>query len=256
MSARTLTWPSGYPPPDIPKCGFENEDPACNQGACPLPTGRPVGPSPAVQPKPLLAATRTLSLSPLLRPGGAGFGGRPVLAQHPDRLHLRIQVSGGTSVVRLRDPGTTTGAVAGTPREGRWGEGLRDTGEKSLTHLRTQEERRRRWEQGWGGLEVLGTSGDEQLGAGRVGAGRVGAWTLAVGGPGLPSYFCNGSLRPFGIGPLLAEQGWGVPLPQRHKGAQSCLPAELNESTGKVTERGDKEGGETQRNEVTSPRSR
>lgn len=26
-----LNWPMGHPPPDIPKCGFDNEDPACNQ---------------------------------------------------------------------------------------------------------------------------------------------------------------------------------------------------------------------------------
>ncbi|XP_046948928.1 atrial natriuretic peptide receptor 1 [Lynx rufus] len=26
-----LSWPLGHPPPDIPKCGFDNEDPACNQ---------------------------------------------------------------------------------------------------------------------------------------------------------------------------------------------------------------------------------
>ncbi|KAF0880534.1 INT3 protein, partial [Crocuta crocuta] len=26
-----LNWPLGHPPPDIPKCGFDNEDPACNQ---------------------------------------------------------------------------------------------------------------------------------------------------------------------------------------------------------------------------------
>uniref|UniRef100_A0A9L0T1B0 Guanylate cyclase n=1 Tax=Equus caballus TaxID=9796 RepID=A0A9L0T1B0_HORSE len=31
MSGRNLNWPLGYPPPDIPKCGFDNEDPACNQ---------------------------------------------------------------------------------------------------------------------------------------------------------------------------------------------------------------------------------
>ncbi|XP_047375739.1 atrial natriuretic peptide receptor 1 isoform X3 [Sciurus carolinensis] len=31
MSGRKLYWPLGYPPPDIPKCGFDNEDPACNQ---------------------------------------------------------------------------------------------------------------------------------------------------------------------------------------------------------------------------------
>ncbi|KAG8519991.1 Atrial natriuretic peptide receptor 1 [Galemys pyrenaicus] len=31
MSGRKLNWPLGYPPPDIPKCGFDNEDPACNQ---------------------------------------------------------------------------------------------------------------------------------------------------------------------------------------------------------------------------------
>ncbi|XP_014647368.1 PREDICTED: atrial natriuretic peptide receptor 1 isoform X2 [Ceratotherium simum simum] len=31
VSGRKLNWPLGYPPPDIPKCGFDNEDPACNQ---------------------------------------------------------------------------------------------------------------------------------------------------------------------------------------------------------------------------------
>uniref|UniRef100_A0A5F9DG25 Guanylate cyclase n=1 Tax=Oryctolagus cuniculus TaxID=9986 RepID=A0A5F9DG25_RABIT len=31
VSGRKLYWPLGYPPPDIPKCGFDNEDPACNQ---------------------------------------------------------------------------------------------------------------------------------------------------------------------------------------------------------------------------------
>ncbi|XP_015996831.2 atrial natriuretic peptide receptor 1 [Rousettus aegyptiacus] len=31
VSGRRLHWPLGYPPPDIPRCGFENEDPACNQ---------------------------------------------------------------------------------------------------------------------------------------------------------------------------------------------------------------------------------
>ncbi|XP_069851644.1 atrial natriuretic peptide receptor 1 isoform X3 [Dipodomys merriami] len=31
VSGRQLYWPLGYPPPDIPKCGFDNEDPACNQ---------------------------------------------------------------------------------------------------------------------------------------------------------------------------------------------------------------------------------
>ncbi|XP_050022436.1 atrial natriuretic peptide receptor 1 isoform X2 [Alexandromys fortis] len=31
VSDRKLYWPLGYPPPDIPKCGFDNEDPACNQ---------------------------------------------------------------------------------------------------------------------------------------------------------------------------------------------------------------------------------
>uniref|UniRef100_A0A452V4I3 Guanylate cyclase n=1 Tax=Ursus maritimus TaxID=29073 RepID=A0A452V4I3_URSMA len=32
VPGRKLSWPLGYPPPDIPKCGFDNEDPACNQG--------------------------------------------------------------------------------------------------------------------------------------------------------------------------------------------------------------------------------
>ncbi|XP_034865513.1 atrial natriuretic peptide receptor 1 isoform X3 [Mirounga leonina] len=31
MPGCKLNWPLGYPPPDIPKCGFDNEDPACNQ---------------------------------------------------------------------------------------------------------------------------------------------------------------------------------------------------------------------------------
>ncbi|KAB1260898.1 Atrial natriuretic peptide receptor 1 [Camelus dromedarius] len=31
MSGCKLHWPLGYPPPDVPKCGFDNEDPACNQ---------------------------------------------------------------------------------------------------------------------------------------------------------------------------------------------------------------------------------
>ncbi|XP_074175093.1 atrial natriuretic peptide receptor 1 isoform X2 [Rhinolophus sinicus] len=31
VSGRTLNWPLGYPPPDIPKCGFDNEHPDCNQ---------------------------------------------------------------------------------------------------------------------------------------------------------------------------------------------------------------------------------
>ncbi|XP_027469601.1 atrial natriuretic peptide receptor 1 isoform X3 [Zalophus californianus] len=31
VPGRKLNWPLGYPPPDIPKCGFDNEDPACNQ---------------------------------------------------------------------------------------------------------------------------------------------------------------------------------------------------------------------------------
>uniref|UniRef100_H0W391 Guanylate cyclase n=1 Tax=Cavia porcellus TaxID=10141 RepID=H0W391_CAVPO len=31
-SGRQLYWPLGYPPPDVPKCGFDNEDPACSQG--------------------------------------------------------------------------------------------------------------------------------------------------------------------------------------------------------------------------------
>ncbi|XP_060057432.1 atrial natriuretic peptide receptor 1 isoform X1 [Erinaceus europaeus] len=31
MSGRDLYWPGGHPPPDIPRCGFDNEDPACNQ---------------------------------------------------------------------------------------------------------------------------------------------------------------------------------------------------------------------------------
>ncbi|XP_053447082.1 atrial natriuretic peptide receptor 1 isoform X2 [Nycticebus coucang] len=31
VSGRKLNWPLGYPPPDIPKCGFDNEEPACNQ---------------------------------------------------------------------------------------------------------------------------------------------------------------------------------------------------------------------------------
>ncbi|XP_055479383.1 atrial natriuretic peptide receptor 1 isoform X2 [Psammomys obesus] len=31
VSERKLHWPLGYPPPDIPKCGFDNEDPACKQ---------------------------------------------------------------------------------------------------------------------------------------------------------------------------------------------------------------------------------
>lgn len=31
MSGHKLNWPSGYPPPDIPKCGFDNENPTCNQ---------------------------------------------------------------------------------------------------------------------------------------------------------------------------------------------------------------------------------
>ncbi|KAM6217173.1 atrial natriuretic peptide receptor 1 [Rhynchocyon petersi] len=31
MPGRKLNWPLGYPPPDVPRCGFENEDPACNQ---------------------------------------------------------------------------------------------------------------------------------------------------------------------------------------------------------------------------------
>uniref|UniRef100_A0A8C2UWI3 Guanylate cyclase n=1 Tax=Chinchilla lanigera TaxID=34839 RepID=A0A8C2UWI3_CHILA len=31
-SGRELYWPLGYPPPDVPKCGFDNEDPACSQG--------------------------------------------------------------------------------------------------------------------------------------------------------------------------------------------------------------------------------
>ncbi|XP_004871480.1 atrial natriuretic peptide receptor 1 [Heterocephalus glaber] len=30
-SGRDLHWPLGYPPPDVPKCGFDNEDPACHQ---------------------------------------------------------------------------------------------------------------------------------------------------------------------------------------------------------------------------------
>uniref|UniRef100_A0A452S5N7 Guanylate cyclase n=1 Tax=Ursus americanus TaxID=9643 RepID=A0A452S5N7_URSAM len=34
VPGRKLSWPLGYPPPDIPKCGFDNEDPACNQGDC------------------------------------------------------------------------------------------------------------------------------------------------------------------------------------------------------------------------------
>lgn len=33
VSEHKLYWPLGYPPPDVPKCGFDNEDPACNQGA-------------------------------------------------------------------------------------------------------------------------------------------------------------------------------------------------------------------------------
>lgn len=36
VSDRKLYWPLGYPPPDIPKCGFDNEDPACNQGDWPM----------------------------------------------------------------------------------------------------------------------------------------------------------------------------------------------------------------------------
>uniref|UniRef100_A0A452V4L5 Guanylate cyclase n=1 Tax=Ursus maritimus TaxID=29073 RepID=A0A452V4L5_URSMA len=39
VPGRKLSWPLGYPPPDIPKCGFDNEDPACNQGDCFLPSG-------------------------------------------------------------------------------------------------------------------------------------------------------------------------------------------------------------------------
>ncbi|EDM00568.1 natriuretic peptide receptor 1, isoform CRA_a [Rattus norvegicus] len=31
VSEHKLYWPLGYPPPDVPKCGFDNEDPACNQ---------------------------------------------------------------------------------------------------------------------------------------------------------------------------------------------------------------------------------
>uniref|UniRef100_A0A8C0NZN7 Guanylate cyclase n=1 Tax=Canis lupus familiaris TaxID=9615 RepID=A0A8C0NZN7_CANLF len=31
VPGRKLSWPLGYPPPDIPKCGFDNEDPACSQ---------------------------------------------------------------------------------------------------------------------------------------------------------------------------------------------------------------------------------
>ncbi|XP_029086325.1 atrial natriuretic peptide receptor 1 isoform X1 [Monodon monoceros] len=31
VSGCKLNWPLGYPPPDVPKCGFDNEDPACNQ---------------------------------------------------------------------------------------------------------------------------------------------------------------------------------------------------------------------------------
>ncbi|XP_004619297.1 atrial natriuretic peptide receptor 1 [Sorex araneus] len=30
-SGRKLNWPLGHPPPDVPKCGFDNEDPACNR---------------------------------------------------------------------------------------------------------------------------------------------------------------------------------------------------------------------------------
>lgn len=41
MSGCKLNWPLGYPPPDVPKCGFDNEDPACNQGDCPLPSWPP-----------------------------------------------------------------------------------------------------------------------------------------------------------------------------------------------------------------------
>ena len=36
VSEHKLYWPLGYPPPDIPKCGFDNEDPACNQGDQPM----------------------------------------------------------------------------------------------------------------------------------------------------------------------------------------------------------------------------
>ncbi|XP_011379382.1 atrial natriuretic peptide receptor 1 [Pteropus vampyrus] len=31
VSGHQLNWPLGFPPPDIPRCGFDNEDPACNQ---------------------------------------------------------------------------------------------------------------------------------------------------------------------------------------------------------------------------------
>ncbi|KAM4806196.1 atrial natriuretic peptide receptor 1 isoform X1 [Urocitellus parryii] len=31
VSGCELYWPLGYPPPDIPKCGFDNEDPSCHQ---------------------------------------------------------------------------------------------------------------------------------------------------------------------------------------------------------------------------------
>ena len=175
VSGRTLHWPRGYPPPDIPTCGFENEDPTCSQGACPLPP-RPLfwshwfplrGVKEALFPtlsvffplsiilvhwvtlrrffllcltKIFLAATWTVSYSPLFHPGGAGFGGQSLPAQHPGRLHLHIQVSLGMRVMsEAGRPGALTylrgggrdqegrGKGEGTAGQGPWRWGRKET---------------------------------------------------------------------------------------------------------------------------------
>lgn len=38
VPGRKLNWALGHPPPDTPECGFDNEDPACNQGDCLMPS--------------------------------------------------------------------------------------------------------------------------------------------------------------------------------------------------------------------------
>lgn len=91
-----------------------------------------------------LAATWTLPYRPLFHPGGAGFGGQPLPAQHSDHLLLHIQVSLGMRVVieagRPKEP--IAEEVAGTQREeggvkGQHSKAQGDGGEKRLKSLRT-----------------------------------------------------------------------------------------------------------------------
>lgn len=87
-----------------------------------------------------LAATWTVSYSPLFHPGGAGFGGQSLPAQHPGRLHLHIQVSLGMRVVsEAGRPGALTylrgggrdqegrGKGEGTAGQGPWRWGRKET---------------------------------------------------------------------------------------------------------------------------------